>query len=276
MVYSDNTWKPTTIKRIGLSEETSTGVTQVLTDAGWAYCKPLGNRQGEHALASEWVCLKLARWLGLPTFRGAIIELDADVTFPLPDHKGQKYHAKAGPCFVTESMPGRKWDRTPEDLDRLANPEDIGALIVFDTWILNRDRHFPDHDVRKPNHGNVYFAAIERDDAKHRLVAMDHTHCFDNGQLHNRLGNIQYVKDEKVYGLFPEFLARISPITLAAPLSRLRDATKQDVEPIIAQVPREWEVDIAARAAWLELIVHRAHYLAENLAYAIQAIIDQA
>jgi hypothetical protein len=275
MVYSDESWKPTAIKRIGRSEETSTGVTQVLTDCGWAYGKPLGNRQGEHALASEWVCLMLARWLGLPTFRGAIITLEEDVTFPLPEHNGQKYYARAGPCFITESTPGRKWDRSVEDLDRLTNPDDVVKLVVFDTWALNRDRHYPDYSARKPNYDNVYFATAERDD-EYRLVAMDHTHCFDNGQLHNRLGNIQYVKDERVYGLFPEFFTRISSVTLAAPLGRLKAAAREMVEPILAQVPREWEVDEVSRAAWLELIVGRAQYLAENLAGAIQVFVDQA
>lgn len=205
MLYTDPDWRPTRIKRVGVSEHTSTGVTQVLTDCGWAYCKPLGNRQGEQVLACEWVALKLARWLGLPTFRAAIIHLDEDATFPLPEHNGQKYHARAGPCFLTESTPGRKWDRTTQDLDRLENLEAVATLVVFDTWVRNRDRHYPDYDARKPNYDNVYFASLQHAPAKYRLVAMDHTHCFDNGQLHGKLARIDFVQDEKVYGLFPEF-----------------------------------------------------------------------
>ena len=89
MRYTDPTWQPTTIHRVGEAERTSTGV-RVLTDAGWAFCKPIGNRQGEHALACEWVCLRLARWLGLPTFRGEIIDLPEEAAFELPEHKGHR------------------------------------------------------------------------------------------------------------------------------------------------------------------------------------------
>jgi hypothetical protein len=271
MTYTDEDWKPTRVRRAGLSEDTSTGVTQVLTDCGWAYCKALGNRQGPHVLACEWVCLRLARWLGLPTFRGAIIHLDEDATFPLPEHGGRKYHAQSGPCFVTRGTPGRKWDGTPQDLDRLLNPHDVAKLVVFDTWVLNRDRHYPDYAARRPNYGNVFFAAEEDVADKFVLVAMDHTHCFDNGVLHARLDNIGYAKDERLYGLFPEFRPRVSPAGIHTVLDRLRQVERSDVEPILTDVPAEWEVDAQARGACLELIVSRARYLCEALPATVRA-----
>ena len=55
-----------------------------MTDVGKAYCKALGNRQGPHALACEWVGSQLAKWLGLPTFDFAIMELDDQEEIPLP------------------------------------------------------------------------------------------------------------------------------------------------------------------------------------------------
>jgi hypothetical protein len=79
MLHTDADWQPTEIIQIGEAERTSTGVTRVLTDAGWAFCKPLGNRQGPHVLACEWVCIRLARWFGLPTFAAAIVELRPDM-----------------------------------------------------------------------------------------------------------------------------------------------------------------------------------------------------
>lgn len=105
MRYTHDDWTPTCIRRAGGSIATSTGVTEVLTDAGWAYCKPIGNRQGEQVLACEWVCIRLARWLGLTTFPAAIIELSEIATFDLPTHAGQRYHARAGAFFLTRATP---------------------------------------------------------------------------------------------------------------------------------------------------------------------------
>lgn len=61
MSYTDTDWRPTKLEFVGKGIETSTGVTRVETDAGEAYCKPIGNRQGEQVLACEWACVRLAR-----------------------------------------------------------------------------------------------------------------------------------------------------------------------------------------------------------------------
>jgi len=53
-------WEPTTYVRFERAHETSTGVARILTDAGPAFIKPLGNRESPHVLASGWVTTKLA------------------------------------------------------------------------------------------------------------------------------------------------------------------------------------------------------------------------
>src|SRR5207244_3821961 len=77
-------WRPTRVERIGLSLDTSMGTTRVVTDAGPAYLKAMGNRQGPHALASELIASRLARWFGLPTFEWAVIPLTAATPLVLP------------------------------------------------------------------------------------------------------------------------------------------------------------------------------------------------
>lgn len=270
MYYTSHHWQPTRILRVGEAEETSTGVTRVLTDAGWAFCKPIGNRQGEQVLACEWVCIRLARWLGLQTFRAAIIDLAEEATFDLPEHKGQKYHARAGPCFLTESTPGRQWNRDRSDLDLLVNPQDITLLVALDTWVRNRDRRHPDRGVRKPNYGNVFLAEVEDSPDRFRLVAMDHTHCFDNGNLHAKLANIDNVRDPLVYGLFPQFIPYMNPLIAAAAAAKLKTLEKADVVSIIQEVPAQWEVDQRARDVWAELIFQRARHLAGTLAESLE------
>jgi hypothetical protein len=102
---------------------------------------------------------------------------------------------------------------------------------------------------------------------------MDHTHCFDNGVLHAKLNNIDPVKDDKVYGLFPEFHPFMSLITLRGALSHLASVTSDVVVPIIAEVPMEWQVDNATRGALQEMILSRAQFLSEYLADAISRVI---
>ncbi len=72
-----NGWQPTTFLRFLRGMDTSMGTARIETDAGPAYVKALGNRQGPHPLACEWVATELARWFGLPTFETAIMRIDA-------------------------------------------------------------------------------------------------------------------------------------------------------------------------------------------------------
>jgi len=216
-------WRPTALRRVVHSKDTSMGTTEIVTDAGWAYIKPMGNRQGPHALAAEWVGTHLARWLGLPTFDFAIMELgDAD-TFPLP----RKAAAQAGPAFVTRAMKGKPWSGDPAVLSKLVNPDDVSKLVVFDTWTLNCDRHPPDLSKRKPNRDNVYLSTENAPRHRLRLVAMDHTHCFTCGRdLTGNVATIDRVRSDEIYGLFPEFVCLLRADVIAEGAVRLRAMKK--------------------------------------------------
>ena len=141
--------------RIARSADTSTGATEVTTDAGRAYIKPMGNRQGPHVLATDWVGTHLAKWFGLSTFEIAILTLEDDDVYDLP----REAKAKPGPAFAAKAMAGDPWGKSGLQLDVLVNPEDITRMVVFDTWTLNCDRHYHDQTVRKPNYDNVYLSS---------------------------------------------------------------------------------------------------------------------
>ena len=87
----------------------------VTTDGGPAYVKCLGNPQGAHALACEWIATSVARTLGLPTLDFGLLELDdEDVPFP----GGRE---RPGPAFATREEDGRTWPGDEESLSRLSN-----------------------------------------------------------------------------------------------------------------------------------------------------------
>lgn len=99
------TWQPTTILRFERSVPSSTGVARVVTDQGVGYLKAIGNPEGEHALACEWVGTHLARLLGLLTFDFAVIEVTASDEIPL----GTGGFARPGPAYISRAEPGQPW-----------------------------------------------------------------------------------------------------------------------------------------------------------------------
>ena len=56
-------WPPTRIVLVIRGLESSTGPLHVMTDAGRAYVKTLGNPEGPDALVAEWIGTRLAQWL---------------------------------------------------------------------------------------------------------------------------------------------------------------------------------------------------------------------
>jgi hypothetical protein len=254
--------QPTTFLRFEQGYDTSMGTARIITDASPAYIKAMGNRQGPHPLACEWVGTQLAQWFGLPTFDFAILCLDeAD---EIPFVRGNK--AEPGPAFVTRAADGRVWSGAEADLDLLDNPEALSWLVVFDTWTLNCDRHPPDLATRRPNKDNVFLNREGATEGRYRLTAMDHTHCFTCGSdLSERLAHISHIKDERLYGLFPAFIPRLRGEELKEATSRLRSANKATFTDIVESVPKEWTVDRRARTAWNELLFQRARYVAETV-----------
>jgi len=254
-------WQPTRLIQVIKSFDTSMGTTKVKTDATFGYIKALGNRQGPHALASEFVASSLAKWFGLTVPDFAMLELSADACFDLP----RGVRAQPGPAFVSRHAQGRTWQGSEAELRNLENPTDITRLMVFDTWVRNCDRHPPDLTARKPNYANVYLADTDRP-GRSRLLAIDHTHCFDGGRdLSERLADIAKVKDEATFGLFPAFEPFIDTGELHWCLSLLRSVTREQVAAIVANIPAAWQVDARSAEALVAQIHGRAVFIADRI-----------
>jgi hypothetical protein len=237
------------------------GTTKVKTDATVGYIKVLGNRQGPHALASEFVASSLGDWFGLSVPAFAIFDLSAEACFDLP----RDNRAQAGPAFISRHAQGRTWGGSEAELRDLENVTDITRLVVFDTWVRNCDRHPPNLETRKPSYANVYLADTDRP-GRSRLLAIDHTHCFDCGRdFSEKLSHIDKVRDEGTYGLFPAFRPFIDLGELIWCKSLLRSVTREQVEAVVAQVPRQWAVDDRAGSALAALIYERAGFVADRI-----------
>lgn len=254
-------WRPTRLGRVIKSFDTSMGTTKVKTDATFGYMKAMGNRQGPHALASELVASSLAQWFGLTVPDFALMDLPAGACFELP----RGVRTEAGPAFVSRHVNGRTWGGSEAELRGLENPMDITRLVVFDTWVRNCDRHPPDLTTRRPNYANVYLADTDRQ-GRSRLVAIDHTHCFDCGRdLTARLAEIDQVRDERTYGLFPAFEPFIDIGELHWCMSLLRSLTQEQVNGIVSRIPTEWQVESRAATAIVDMVLGRAAFVADRI-----------
>ncbi len=256
-------WQPSIIRRFIEGIGTSTRVMRVETDAGEGFLKALGNPEGPHALASEWVGTNLAVLLGLPTFQHAIIDVTKDDD--LPFHGGGK--AYPGPAFVSRAERGVPWGGDEKTLRRIVNADAIAGLVVLDTWLRNRDRHSVGTGGQtRTNYDNVWLSREAMSGKKLLLKATDHTHCFaSGGQFTTRLAHLDCIEDEAIYGLFPPFRTFMNEHALQAACNRLSGIGRADIEPIVRAVPQAWGIPDDVRAAWIELIERRAQFVARTV-----------
>ena len=230
-----------------------------MTDAGLAAIKTLGNPEGPQVLAREWLVTRLAHWFGLQTFDIAQLEITKIDDIELGKGGG---NAEPGMAVATRFEAGKNWDGKDATLSLLENPEDITRMVVFDTWVRNRDRYCP---PKRKNLGNVFLS--EEEAAKGRLVlkAIDHTHCLAEGDLTAKIKNISFVQDQTLYGLFPGFSRRIENSLVSSALKRLQDADRTIIMEAAQTLPREWEVDSTTVAAIVEFLLNRATFLQDHL-----------
>lgn len=224
--------------------------------------KALGNPEGPYVLASELVGTQLAEWFGLSVFDYALVDvLDDD---ELPFINGG--YAQPGPAFISSSEAGYPWGGDESELTKLANPDDISRLVVFDTWIRNRDRHHQDPRIRKPNRDNVFLSKSGAVGDTVVLKAIDHTHCFaTTTEFAPKMANISEIQDQRVYGLFPEFGSLVTRPLVEAAASDLANIQSAQVEAILGHVPGEWGIRPNTKRAWSDLIVRRAQFVADHV-----------
>jgi hypothetical protein len=258
-------WKPAEIRRWIKAFPTSASTVLVETDIGPGYLKPLGNREGPHILGCELVGTQLANWFGLSTLDFALIDVTSDDEIWLFDGK----NAEPGKAFITRAEDAEPWGGSPKQLERLVNIFDLSRLVVFDTWTLNCDRHSVlrtgQTENFRINRDNVLLTS-ESEEGKLLLKAMDHTHCFSCGRaLTKKIRFDATLKDDRLFGLFPEFRKFLTKEYVEAAVADLRKIDRQTVEQMISPVPTEWDIHRDVKDALADLILGRAQYVASTI-----------
>jgi len=254
MLRCGRVWQPRLLNRVIQALPTSTRVVKVATDAGDAFIKGLGNPGGATAL----VAAELANWLGMPMPDFAVVAV-ADLIIEMMDVGPMT----RGPAFASRSVDGAVGDGTDGFLRRLSNPDNVATLVLFDTWIRNADRCPPSNALDpEPRRDNLFFRTKGR---TYELIAIDHTHCFVEGDLEDEIASPDLIHDPRTYGLFPEFQGFITERAVRSAAARLRGIDVGVAREIVESVPREWGPSSAARDVWVDVIVQRGSFVAATL-----------
>lgn len=262
-------WNPTRIRWVNKTLDTSTGATHVETDSGPAYVKFMGNPEGPQALFCELIGTRAAAWLGLPTFDVAVMDVDQPGLATYENGTS----SEPGPAFAARFEEGTPWGGTADELQAAMNPEATAGLIVLDTWLLNCDRYRPEDGRVRRNTRNVFLSAKGARKGKFRITAMDHTHCLTCGRpITPALAHIDRIKDERLYGHFPEFRDLLRHQDVAALAARLRTFTRATANDLLAQMPAPWSPGTVETTAVAELLTQRADFLGRH---AKQMLVDK-
>lgn len=242
---------------------TSTRPVRVMTDVGEALIKAPNNPEGPQVLAREWVAAGLATTLGLEVPGFAMIDLVGD-EFKLDDGRA----IGKGAAFASRWIPEfYEWDGESKSLQGVGNLEMLGLIPVFDTWIRNTDRHRGSShpDGSHWNYGNIGFRQSKVGGCVQRqLVAIDHSHVFNRPDLDRHLADIAVVKDDAVYGTFPQFAPHILWGSLASAVGRLCEVTDCQIRATMEGLPDEWGVDHSVVRKLEEMLQRRRDFLCES------------
>ena len=251
-------WQPTKIVNVLDNDVgTSTSPVIVLTDKGVGYFKAIENKEGTDALAREFVGTALASWFGLSTFAYCLFDFDGKYEMVLDD--GRRVNSGIG--FMTKKETGPVWNKTKAMLDNVVNKDDITRLVCFDTLVRNPDRHCIHNRKSCTNSTNVFLALTKKN--QFTLKAMDFTHAFP-GRLDSTIDNEKNVNDKGIYGLFPEFVDFLKKDVAIAACAKLRKVRDETVRQYVEAIPGSWNISMDTREAWIQFIVKRAVFVANN------------
>ncbi len=258
--HSSSNWQPTEVTQFINHVDSGAGTLIVRTDAGLAYLKALGNPDGPHSLVKDLLGTHLTAMLGLPTFDYAVIEIsDLD---ELPFFKGGM--ALPGPAFVTRGEEGSVWGSDKRLLDKIDNRDVISGIVVVDTWLRNTDRYYlPKSRV---NWDNVFFSKESTEEGKLSLRVMDFSHAIQfGGELTTSVNSITNIKDEAIFGLFPEFRKRLSRNAVRRYVSNLGGLSRPQIEDAVGLIPSLWHLESSVRSALVSYLLQRASFVAESI-----------
>src|SRR5262249_55680933 len=237
---ADGIWNPTKYRQsIRPVVNSSSLVIRIQTDDGEAFLKAIHSELiCPEVLGCEWLGTHLAKRFGLQTFQISRIPIRGGDNVRLKK-QSRTILAKAGPAIVTKSETGKDIWTTKTIKSEILNPDDVNRLIVFDTWMRNCDRYLgtTGGSRRWDNPRNIFIS--ENPDGTNVLKVIDHGyiltcgHPIDPGLRHKEC-------EQKIYGLFPQFVPMISCRRVNEISKELSTVQTSMWDDLLSEIPHQW------------------------------------
>jgi hypothetical protein len=194
-----------------------------------------GNPEGDKVLASEYIASELIRELAFAGIPSKIVTVDAAFISNQPELTGLTAGLQFGSFHERDNQPF-----SPAAISRLTNRDDLPQVLVFDTYVVNGDRH----------PGNILLVEDPtRSSLAYRFAMIDHSHIFgtprwDSHSLRSFHGYSTVPISALNYGHVGAKFDVFEPF-----LSRLEALAPSTIQSIIDGIPSEWGVPSTDRAA---------------------------
>ena len=209
-----------------------------MTDCGPAIVKYMGNQAGLEALICELVGTELANYVGLVTPDFAVAKMPK---LELPSHP--LLNVKPGPAFYSRWEEATSLSPRSALLSNVRHADEISKLVVFDTWLRNRDR-FVDSAGEEFGYENFDNLLLRQDKRKVQILVIDHSHAIVATTIEDELGQ-GWIDEQKVYGRFLQFAPLVSRRGVRAALEAISKIDVGTIESICERTPREWGMTLA-------------------------------
>lgn len=233
-----------------------------MTDEGAAIVKYIGNPAGADALICELVGSELANMVGLTTPDFAVLDIPGIV---LPNNPFVQ--VVPGPAFFSRWIEATSLSPGSTLLKKLRQPDAVAKLVVFDTWLRNKDRFAASRLVgyENINYDNVL---LRMDKRMVELVVIDHTHALVETTLEDELGQ-EWVAERNVYGLFDQFAPILTRKAVDSALALVEQIDLETIQSVCEGVPLEWGMTYGLADRLSSCLVERAKELGKWLPSAI-------
>ncbi|WP_349407716.1 HipA family kinase [Pseudalkalibacillus sp. SCS-8] len=187
---------------------------------------------GTGYIVKEYLAGKLAEALELPIVPFQVSEISKP--FIIKHRQLFKNRFKSGTQFCSKYIDGIGLPETPPDRDQVINHKDGPALLVFDAWIGNKDRHRKNILLEERGNEMYYFHLI------------DHTHVFADLSLPLMNDKVQVHRWCASLAVHPDELRAFSNKIIALP--------DETYTQILDSIPSDWNVSDRKKNEILEFL----------------------
>lgn len=212
--------------------------------------------RGTYVLANELIASGLARLIGVPTPETALVELTAEFLEAKGNEFLKNLHSTSvsvGLHFGSHRVRGVENTAVAGHLTRCGNRASFPGIFAFDVWTNNTDRKMDHCLIVRPDF----------DPGRYYVTSVDHGHCFGGPEWpKNRDGQVGVWCKSHVSEManlvdgdapFDSWCTAVSAVT------------EEQVDAVLAEIPPEWVLPGAERAALRTFILRQRSRVAEIL-----------